>query len=96
MIERKCSNCGSWNKDEDYCAFCKAPLSPKAIDSEKTIQLKKEAQAIPPSKLDVFLLKAKTSNFFVVRIIYYLFYSVFIIIGAFGAFIAWLAAIANA
>ena len=50
MIERKCGNCGSWNKDEDYCVFCKAPLSPKAIDREKTIQLKKEAEAIPLPK----------------------------------------------
>jgi len=96
MIERKCSNCGTWNNDEDYCKSCGTALSPKALDKQKTEQLKKEAAAIPPSKVDVFLEKAKTSKYLVVRIGYYIFYSIFLVLGAFGAFIAWLAAMANA
>lgn len=95
MIERKCLTCGTWNKAEDYCISCKAPISPKALDLKKQKEIEEEERLKVPSKTEVFLEKMKTSNYFLVRMVYYIFYSVFMVIGAFGAFLAWMAAMAN-
>ncbi|MCB9224041.1 MAG: hypothetical protein H6582_07705 [Crocinitomicaceae bacterium] len=96
MIERKCTKCGTWNKDEDHCTSCGAALSPKAIDQEKEIKRKEEEANKQPSKFDLFLEKSKNSKFWIVRVGYYIMYSVTLIVGAFGAFVAWMVAMANA
>ncbi|UKN02146.1 hypothetical protein K6119_01270 [Paracrocinitomix mangrovi] len=96
MIERKCTKCGTWNNDEDYCKKCDAPLSPLAIDKEKErIKKEKEAQQVP-SKLDVLSEKAKNSKYWIVRVAYRIVYGMALVAGLFGAFMAWMAALSNA
>ncbi|MBD3635861.1 MAG: hypothetical protein HUJ25_00855 [Crocinitomicaceae bacterium] len=96
MIERKCLNCGTWNKDEDYCVECKKPLSPKALDKEKEIQLRQEQKEAKPSKMEVYLNRARSSRYLLVRWGYYALYSLFVFVGLMGAVVAWMAAMANA
>ena len=96
MIERKCTQCGQWNKDEDYCTNCGAPLSPKAIDQAKTEKRRQEEASIEPSKFDKFLERTRTSKYAVVRWTYWFFYSLSIIAGLIGAFVAWFVAMVNA
>lgn len=96
MIERKCTSCKTWNKDEDYCTNCGASLSPKAIDKQKAQKRKEEEAKLVPSKLDVRLEKMKNSKNLFVRGTYQIIHGVTIIMAAFGAFLAWLVAMANA
>jgi len=95
MIERKCPNCSEWNKEEDHCVKCGEALSPDAVMAKREQKRIDEEAAKPPSKVDLFLERAKNSKYMMVRWGYYLMYSVFMVIGAFGAFMAWLVAMAN-
>ena len=95
MLERKCLACNVWNNDEDYCLNCKEPISPLALDKAKEEKRKIALASMPVSKLDVLLEKAKTSKYLIVRMLYFTFYSVFLLIGGIGAFLAWLTAMAN-
>ena len=95
MIERKCLSCKTWNNEEDYCKNCGEALSPKALDVKREKRLADEEAAKVPSKVDVYLEKAKHSKYFLVRIVYYIVYSIFMIIGGLGAIMAWLTALAN-
>ena len=45
---------------------------------------------------DRFLKKTKNHRFLVVRVIYYIAFSISVFIGAIGVFVAWLAALSNA
>ena len=96
MVERKCLNCNTWNKDEDYCINCGSPISPKAIDKQKADELAKIEANKVPSKIEIYQEKARNSKYLIVRAGYYVVYSIFVFLGAIGAFLAWLAAMANA
>lgn len=95
MVERKCLACGTWNKGEDLCTNCSSPVSPTAIVAAKEKIRKKEEGEIQPSKLDIYLEKAKKSRFLVVRVGYYIMYSIVLFIGGIGVLLAWMAALAN-
>lgn len=95
MIERKCLKCQTWNNDEDYCKSCNAPLSPKALDKVRELRLAAEEAAREPDKIQIYQERAKNSKYFLVRVAYYIVYSIFVTIGAIGAFLAWLTAMAN-
>jgi len=95
MVERKCTSCGTWNKGEDYCSNCNGALSPKALDKVYVAKKRQEEAERPKSKTDIFIEKAKNSESFMVKTLYYFFYSVFLIFGAIGGFLAWLVAMAN-
>lgn len=90
MIERRCTNCDTWNDDRDYCSNCKTPLSPKAID------IKKKAEAkVPELGLDEYLIqKAKNARFWVVKGFFYTVYGVTMAIIAIGGFLAYITAVA--
>lgn len=95
MIERKCLQCGTWNKDEDECLNCGNALSPKAIEAEKEA-IRKAQDPEKPSLLDVYLEKAKKSKYWAVRVGYRILYSIAVFVGLLGALVAWMAALANA
>ena len=96
MIERKCLKCGTWNKDEDYCVSCQAPISPKAIDKADSEIKKQKLASEKPSKMDVWMANAKNHKYGVVRFTYKILYGCGVVATLFGALIAWMAALANA
>lgn len=96
MIERKCLKCGTWNKDEDYCQSCNEPLSPRAIDKAESEKRKQILANTKPSKLDLWMKRAKNHKYGIVRFSYKILYGCGVMATLFGAIFAWLAALANA
>lgn len=95
MIERKCLQCGTWNKDEDRCLNCGAPLSPKEIDRVET-QKKKVAEASKPKdKWELMAEKMKNHESGFIRFLYKVAYSIGLVFAAIGGFFAWMIAMLN-
>lgn len=94
-IERKCSSCKQWNKDEDYCAHCGALLSPEILEKQREQLREERRKSIPPSKLDLFLERWENSRFLALRIIYKILYYTSVAFIAIASFFAWLAASPN-
>jgi methionyl-tRNA synthetase len=95
MVERKCSNCGTWNTTEDYCKNCGAAVSPAAVNKEKIRKREEEEANKEPSNFDLFLERMKTSKYLLVRMAYKVMYGITMVAGAIGAFFAWMVAMAN-
>jgi len=94
-IERKCTACGTWNSDNDYCSKCGTVLSPVLIEEERERKREELRENLPPSKLELFIVRWKNSRLILLRWIYYVLYTIGFIFFAFGAFVAWLAASPN-
>lgn len=94
-VERKCSSCGNWNRDNDYCATCGNPISPRVIEQIREKAREEERLKIPPTKLDVFIHKWKNSRFLPLRWLYKILYTIAFIFFAVASFFAWLAATPN-
>jgi hypothetical protein len=92
MIERKCLNCGTWNGAQHFCTSCHTAISPEAIQKSENAVRAQELLLQKPDKLDLLFDKAKHSRFLLVRILFYILYSVGFIVFAIGAFAAYLIA----
>lgn len=94
-IQRRCSNCGTWNGNVDYCTNCNHPISIVAIEKIERIEKAEIAANKPPDKLDIALEKYKNHPFFLVRWIYFVVHSIFLLFMGIGSliayFIAWTA-----
>ncbi|MFK8038893.1 MAG: hypothetical protein AB8B74_11420 [Crocinitomicaceae bacterium] len=94
-IQRKCNQCGTWNLDVDFCANCNAAISIKAIEKIEATEKKAIADAKPKDKFDVIFEKLKHHPFFLVRWVYYILNSIFMLFMGIGSliayFIAWTA-----
>ena len=95
-VERICKSCKTWNKDNDKCINCGAIISPKLITKIKEKIRKKAIKDLPPSSFDVFLEKWKNSNYFIVKVLYHIIYSIGTVFFAIAAFLTYLAAIVSA
>jgi hypothetical protein len=94
-VERKCLECNTWNKDNDFCTNCGSPVSPVIIEEIREKKREEVRQSIPPSKLDIFLHNWKNSRFFLWKWLYYVLYTIGFIFLAIASFFAWLAASPN-
>ena len=70
-MERKCPNCGHWNKDEDFCENCGSPISPKEVEKERAVAREKKLAVRKPNKVDIWLEKIKESKNPFVKFVYY-------------------------
>jgi len=61
-MERKCTNCGTWNQQNDFCVQCNAPISPKEIQKVNVAKRETIINNKPKSKLDLFIVKVKNST----------------------------------
>ena len=95
MIERKCLNCGTWNKDEDFCINCGSPISPEEIDRVETKKKIEEEKNKPLDGWDLLMEKMKNHRSGFVRVMYKVMYSIGMVFAAIGGFFAWLIAMAN-
>jgi uncharacterized membrane protein YvbJ len=95
-VERRCMQCGTWNKDEDFCSKCGNSISPVQIEKERELKREEIRKNTPPSALDVFLDKWENSPYFVLRVLFKIVYGVSIAFMAIASFFAYLAASPNA
>ena len=96
MIQRKCSNCGTWNGDVDYCIKCNSVVSLEEEDRIRTAKFIEEQKNRPKDKLDLLIEKYKNHNNIIVKGIFYIFYSIYIVFAGIGAFMAWLTLMSQA
>lgn len=92
MIERKCLKCQTWNQDERFCKNCGAALAPDEIIKEEDAKREALIAEQPKSKLDILLDRAKHSKYLLVRILFYFFYSIGVIVFAISSFVAYFVA----
>ena len=96
MVERKCTNCKTWNQDVDYCINCNAVISLKEeerIETEIKIEIERNK---PKDKIDLFVEKYKNHPNLIVRGIFYIFYSVYLVFAGIGALLAWMTVLSQA
>ncbi|MDG1331588.1 MAG: hypothetical protein P8P74_04615 [Crocinitomicaceae bacterium] len=93
--ERKCPNCATWNKDEDYCTKCGTVLSPQIIEEKREEEREVRRKSKPPTKFDLFLSRWENSKYLGLRILYKIVYGVSVAFFAITSFFAWLAASPN-
>ena len=95
IIQRKCTHCGEWNTNLQYCQACNNPIDLKIIEKIETAEKKAIEAAKPKDKLEIWDEKLKKHPFIPLRILYYLFYSVWMVFMGIGSviayFIAWTA-----
>jgi len=89
MANRKCLECGEWNKDLDYCSNCNSPISAEAQSKAWTEQVQKEDAEKPKDKFDLFLERVSVHKNPLVRWTYLFFYSLWSIFAALLAFLLW-------
>ncbi len=94
-IERKCTSCNTWNKDEDYCTNCGAVISPQIIEEKREEQREKRRSSAPPSKFDLFLERWKSSKYLPLRILYHIVYGIAVTFITIASLFAWMAASPN-
>jgi methionyl-tRNA synthetase len=93
-VERKCLNCGTWNKDNDYCISCGEAVSPIIIENTRE-EAREKKRFRPPNKFDLFIVKWKNSKYWILRVIYKILYTIAFIFFAIASFFAWIAASPN-
>ncbi|MDX1350054.1 MAG: PspC domain-containing protein [Putridiphycobacter sp.] len=95
IIQRRCTNCGTWNGDVDHCENCNNPISIKEIERIEHIKKEEIAAQQPKEKLEIFIDKYKQHPFFMVRLIFFILNSIFMVFMGIGSliayFIAWTA-----
>jgi hypothetical protein len=94
-VERKCTQCGTWNGAEDRCTNCDNPISPELIEEIREEKREAIRNAKEPTWLDHFLIGWKHHRFFLVKASYYVIYTIAFIFFSIAAFFAWLAASPN-
>lgn len=96
MLQIKCRKCKTWNDGGDYCKNCNAVISMREEERLET-EIKKEIERNKPKdKIDLFIEKYKNHNNIILRGIFYLFYSIYLVFAAIGGFLAWLTLISQA
>jgi len=94
-IQRKCTSCGTWNLDNDYCSSCNTLISPIIIEEEREKAREERRKNVPLSKTDIFINNWKNSRFFLLRWLYKIVYTISVIFIAIASFFAWMAASPN-
>ena len=91
-VQRKCTNCQTWNSDVDYCSKCGALISSTIIEEHREVKRENRRKNKAPSDLELFIKKWEGSKYLVLRILYKIVYTVAFIFFAIASFFAYLAA----
>jgi hypothetical protein len=83
---RICAKCHTWNENQDHCTNCGHLLNPDLIRKIELEKKEKLEAGRELDKVDLFLHKVKNSRFILVRVAYYLFYSIWFIFTAIVSF----------
>jgi hypothetical protein len=94
-VQRKCSTCQTWNSDVHHCSNCGTPISSRIIEEHREAKRENRRQNKLPSNLELFILKWEGSNYFILRVLYKIVYTIAFIFLAIASFFAYLAAAPN-
>ena len=90
----RCSQCGEFNVNEEYCVSCGSLLSIVQQRVEERNRIEKirieKALSEKPSKTEQFVLKMMKHKWLLVRLFFQLIHIVWITVMAITMFIAWL------
>mgnify|MGYP000109048161 CR=1 FL=1 len=94
----KCSNCGVFNTDNDYCSNCNTLIShqKKRELKEKAIKQAQVEEAIHKIENPNLSERLKKHPFIVYKIIGWILYSTIMVVSAIGAGLAWFIAMVAA
>lgn len=91
-VYRKCPECGTMNKNTDYCSNCGALvniLERRKLEREQSEAKKElERQTRAPSKLTSFYEGAKNHDNVIIRYLARFFYSIWVVVIIIGAILA--------
>ncbi|PWG06452.1 hypothetical protein [Polaribacter aquimarinus] len=94
----KCSECGTVNKNSDYCTFCNALISDAKKREIKAEEVKKAEieRAIYKLENPNLAERLKKHPFFLYKLFGWILYSAIMIVSAIGAGLAWFIAMVAA
>ncbi len=93
--ERLCPSCKTWNTDQDFCTKCNTTLSPEIIEDAREEERENRRINTPPTPLDTFLDKWKNNRFLVIRVLYKIVYTIWVIFMTIAGLFTYLAASPN-
>ena len=80
MAQRKCSNCGHWNTDLDYCEKCNTLVSLELQIELEHAKKWQERVNKEPDQLDHIVDGIRYSRWWVFRAIYWIGHSVWVVL----------------
>jgi len=87
-IQRKCPKCKTWNKAEEQCTNCGQLLNPEKLREEEKVEREKQKVLLrKPSELERWFEKVENSENILVRAIYQIVYSIWMVFAAIIGFI---------
>ena len=94
----KCSNCGVFNTNNEYCESCNTLIShQKKIEEKKEVVHQKEVEdAIIKLEKETFIKKLRKHPFFLMRFFGLILHSVWIVLNIIAGFVAWFVAMVAA
>ena len=94
----KCSNCGVFNTNKEYCENCNALISEeiKRAKNEQKVKEEEIAEKIEELKKLNFVDKLRKHPFFLVKFVGWILHSVWIVLNIIGGLIAWFVAMVAA
>ena len=94
-VQRKCSECHTWNSDVDYCVNCGTLVSSVLIEKHREVKRQHLRDIRAPGSLELFIQKWKGSDYLVLRVLYKIVYTIAFMFFAVASFFAYLAASPN-
>jgi uncharacterized membrane protein YvbJ len=79
-MDIKCTECGHWNKDLDFCEKCNSPVSAKQVQKTRDQQRKEKTKFRKANSVDLWLGKMSKSENIFVKVFYRVIYSAWFII----------------
>lgn len=96
QVHIRCSKCGVFNVNNEYCEACGNLLS--IVKQREIVRAKRDEQVLKaelakePSRIELYIQKMRQHRLWVVRAFFEVIYITWVIAMAIGAFIAWLVA----
>ena len=79
-MARRCKKCNTWNEDVDYCKNCGEVISLELQEKLDWEVKKNIIENKAPDQLDVFFEGFKNSRFFLIRAVYFVLHSVWVML----------------
>lgn len=94
----KCSNCGEFNTNREYCKACNVLISHKKKEQTRATIIKEKEISTAIEQLEKlnFADRMRKHSFFLIKIFGWALHSVWIVLNIIGALVAWFVAMVAA